>query len=378
MRNFKRKDQLVEHWEDAQRMNLEVSPPNVNASDVEFAVANNKIHFALSAIKGCGGGAGEAIVAARNAGGSFKDIFDFCERVDISQCNRAAIETLIKAGAMDTLGGNRNQLLQVLDRALQSGASAASDRKSGQKSLFGGDDEEASPAAVVQSLPDVPELNEQEKLAAEKEVLGFYLSSHPLSQYEEKLKAFTTHTSGNIENVPDRGEVTLGGMLSSLKFSHTKNPKPGKPSKYVMFDLEDVDGAMRCILWPEDFAKHGELVIADSVVIVKGALDRRGGDEANLIVNEITPLDKLDQKYKKVVIRLDRERSTRDVLTLVREIVRGYPGECELWLSMTLDDGHCVRMKSESMRIEYNPELRQRIDDLLGPGNLKPIVAGAN
>ncbi|MCA9270195.1 MAG: DNA polymerase III subunit alpha, partial [Planctomycetales bacterium] len=349
---------------------------SVNASGVDFTVAEGKIHFAMSAIKGCGGGAAEAIVKAREFGGPFTDIFDFCERVDPSQCNRAAIETLVKAGALDQLGGNRAQHLAVLDRALQSGAAAAADRRSGQMSLFGEAEEEPLPAAA--SLPAIDDLPERERLLGEKEVLGFYLTSHPLAEHQETLETFCQHTTATLDGLPDRAEVTLGGMLSSLKFSHTKNPKPGKPSKYVMFDLEDMHGAIRCIVWPDDFARVGELVQPDAILLARGALDRRGGDEANLIVNELVPIDQLDKRFTQgILIRLDQPHSKRETLSTLREILRAYPGECELQLLLTLEDGQRIKVKSESLRIDVDAEMRHRVDELLGPGNLKLLTGAA-
>ena len=136
-RNFKRKDSLVEHMEDCERMKIEVVPPDVNSSAADFSVADGKIHFALSAIKGCGGATSISIEQERKKNGPYKDLFDFCERVDPSACNKSAIETLIKAGAMDSFGAHRSQLTAVIERAVQAGASVQADKKSGQASLFG-------------------------------------------------------------------------------------------------------------------------------------------------------------------------------------------------------------------------------------------------
>lgn len=373
-RNFKKKDQLVEHLEDCQRMGITVVAPDVNSSSVDFAVADGKILFALSAIKGCGGAAGEAIVAARKAG-PFKSIFDFCERVDPAQCNKAAIETLVKAGAFDSLGARRAQYLAVIEKALQAGAATISDRRRGQKNLFGGFEEETTIATPV-NLPDLPEMPDRERLAAEKEVLGYYLSSHPLAEHEAALTTFCSHTTADIAGVRDRGEVILGGMISSIKTAHTRNPKPGAPSKYANFDLEDKAGAIRCIMWPEDFAKNGHLIVADAILIVRGTIDRRGGDEANLIVNELIPLDQASAKYTSgVKIIVDEERHGGDVLSKVREIVRGYPGDRELQMLLCLADGTRVSLKSHRVRVEVNPELRRRLDDLLGAGNCQFLAA---
>ncbi len=175
-RNFKRKDALVEHMEDCDRMGIEVVPPDVNTSEADFSVADGKIFFALSAIKACGGSTAISIEEERKKQGPFKDIFDFCERVDPSACNKSAIETLIKAGAMDSFGAKRSQLTAVIERALQAGASVQADKKSGQGSLFDafgdsrGNDNGSQGSAA---LPDMDEWPEREKLIAEKEVLGY-------------------------------------------------------------------------------------------------------------------------------------------------------------------------------------------------------------
>lgn len=373
-RNFKRKDSLVEHLEDSERMGIEVINPDVNTSGVDFTVVDGKIHFALSAIKGCGGGAAEAIVAARQADGPYKDLFDFCERVDPQACNRAAIETLIKAGAMDSFGAKRSQLLAVIERALQAGASALADRRSGQKSLFGGMDEEEEKPAV--SLPDIPEIEEREKCQMEREVVGFYLSGHPLAEFEEKLSQFCSHTTKDVAHLPDRAEVILGGMLSSLKLTHIKKVRdPSAPTKYAMFDLEDKDGALRCILWPDDYQKSGEHVQPDAVVVIRGVVDRRGGDEANIIVNELIPLDQCDARYTSgMIVCVDQRNMDTGTLKKVHEIVRGYPGDREFHLILSLDDGSRVQMKSQRLRVEITPELRHRMDDLLGPGHVRTIT----
>ena len=186
-------------------MGIDVIPPSVNSSAVRFSVAGRNIHFALSAIKGCGESAAEAIVKNRLERGPFRDLFDFCERIESSSCNRAAIESLIKSGSMDCFGAKRSQLLASLDRALQSGVSAQADRKSGQKSLFADmEDEPVQEAAAPAGLPEIPELDQRELLAAEKEVLGFYLTAHPLEQFADKLKKFCTHSTKRLTHLEDR------------------------------------------------------------------------------------------------------------------------------------------------------------------------------
>ncbi|MEM6798847.1 MAG: DNA polymerase III subunit alpha, partial [Planctomycetota bacterium] len=382
-RNFKSKDALVEHLEDCKRMQIEVIPPDVNRSFVDFAVraeggprasaaGGRNILFGLSAIKACGGGAAEAIVAERVANGPFTDLFDFCERVDPQSCNRATIETLVKAGAFDAFGAARASLMAGIDRAMQSGASVLADRKSGQKGLFDAvdDDEAAAPSA---DLPEVAELEEKEKLTMEKEVLGFYLSSHPLAEYEGALRTYCTHSSRSLSDLAHRTEVVVGGMLAAIKFSHTKNPKPGAPSKYAMWDLEDLDGVTRCILWPEQFAQFGHLVEGDAIVGLRAAIDRRpGAEEVNLIVNEVFPIADMQTRFTAgVTLSIDEQRHGIEGLQTLQEILRLYAGDKPLKLLLRLSNGGIVLLDSRQRVRLDNPELRRRVEELLGPGGYR-------
>jgi DNA polymerase-3 subunit alpha len=374
-RNFVRKDSTVEHLEDCQRMGITVVPPDVNHSDSDYAVREGKIFFGLTAIKGCGAGAAEVIAQSRRKQGPFHSLFDFCERIDAAAANRSTVETLVKAGAFDSLGARRAQLFAAVERAMQSGAAAAADRRSGQMALFGDDDEE-TPEVAAASLPDVPEWEERDKLFKEKEVLGFYLSSHPLAEHEKTLSTYCSHNSVEAAALPHRSEVMLGGMLSAIKFAHTKNPKPGSPSRYAMFDLEDMAGMIRCILWPDQFVHYGEMVTPDAVLVVLGSIDKRpGSDEANLIVGELISIDDLAGRFTRgIMIRVMEKPHGQRGLEQLYEILRGYPGNCELELVICLADGSRVPMSSKK-RVSLDPEMRRRVEDLLGPGNLRLLPA---
>jgi len=375
-RNFQRKDSLVEHMEDCGRMQIEVQAPSVNNSASEFVVEEGTIHFGLSAIKGCGESAATAIAAARARGGPFSDIFDFCERVDPSACNRATVETLVKAGAMDSFGNHRRQLVEVIDRAIQAGQSAAEDRRSGQQNLFAAIEEDEQDVSQVE-LPDVAEFEEREKLILEKEVLGFYLSSHPLDEYRELLGEYCSHTTSSLASLPDKMEVVVGGLLSSVRHLHTRKSRPGSPSKYADFELEDLEGSIRCIAWPDRFAEDGHMIESDAILLLRAVLERRGGnDAANLIVSELIPLDQIDSLLVTgVIIRVDEKQHGTEMISKVREITRGYPGSASLELLICLGDGTRVQLKSQTQNISVTPELSQRLDDLLGPGNLHRITA---
>ncbi|MCA9258303.1 MAG: hypothetical protein KDA61_03835, partial [Planctomycetales bacterium] len=277
-----------------------------------------------------------------------------------------------KAGAFDSLGGHRAQYAAALDRALQAGAAAAADRKSGQKGLFDEIEETAEVAATL-DLPDVPALAEKQQLAEEKEVLGYYLSSHPLAEFESLLRTFCTHSSKSIVNLQHRDEVLMGGMLAAIKFSHTKNPRPGSVhTKYAMWDLEDLDGITRCILWPEQFAECGSHVEADAIIAVKGKVDRRpGAEEVNLIVDELIPIAELEERFSSGVVIRVREDHGHEGLEKLREILRGYPGRKRLKLRLDLEDGGQIWMESGWQGIELTAELRERVDGLLGPGQMQ-------
>ncbi len=377
-RNFMRKDSLIEHIEDCERMGIELVPPGVNTSGVEFTVGDGKIYFGMSAVKGCGGAAAEALVRAREAEGPFKDIFELCERVETSVCNRSSLENLIKAGAMDGFGANRRQLMEVLERAIQAGQAMQADNRSGQQNLFGAfeESEDQSEVSPTADLPQIAESPEREKLMMEKEVLGYYLTAHPLDEHMVKLKQFTSHTTTKLIDIPDRGQVILGGMISSVKEAHTRNPKPGQPSKYANFDLEDVDGSVRCIMWPRQYAEFGHLIVPDDIVIVKGVVDRRGGgDECNIIINELVPLSQIEDRYTTgMIVRIQESTHGLQMIPKLREVTRAYPGRRKLQLLIELSDGTAVTLDSQSQGVEINNELRNRIDDLLGGGHIQMIT----
>ena len=378
-RNFMRKDSLIEHIEDCARMEIELVAPSVNTSGVEFTVDDGKVFFGMSAIKGCGGSAAEALVRARQADGPFKDIFELCERVETSVCNRSSLENLIKAGAMDCFGANRRQLMEVLERAIQAGQAMQADNRSGQQNLFGAfeeseDQQELNPTA---DLPQIDEFPEREKLMMEKEVLGYYLTAHPLDEHMSKLNQFTSHTTVKLIDIPDRGEVILGGMISSIKEAHTRNPKPGQPSKYANFDLEDVDGSVRCIMWPRQYAEFGHLIVPDDIVIIKGIADRRGGgDECNIIINELVPLSQIEDHYTTgMIVRIQEAAHGLQMIPKLREVTRAYPGRRKLQLVIQLSDGTSVTLDSQAQGVDINNELRNRLDELLGGGNIQMITS---
>jgi DNA polymerase-3 subunit alpha len=377
-RNFKKKDALVEHVEDCRRMGIDVAPADVNASQADFSVSGGRILFGLAAVKGCGQQAAEAICAERERGGPFRDLFDFCGRLDSAVVNRTAVENLAKAGALDALGGHRGALLAGVERALAAGAARLADRKSGQKNLFAALDDDQPAAAAPVGLPDVPPLSDVDMRANEKEVLGYYVHSHPLAEYRDLLDAVCSHSTADLGGVKAKGEVVIGGLVAALKLSNTKQPRSGSThTRYAMFDLEDMDGLVRTICWPEDYARLGESIAPDAVVLVAGTIDRRvGSEETNLVVNELVPLaDAWRLPVRSVTVRLVEGRHDRETIDRLAEILRRHPGQVPLRLVIERADGCRVLMEVDAAGMSWTAELQRELVDLVGPGGVRAAMS---
>ena len=382
-RNFSKKDSTVEHIEDCERMEIEVIPPDVQHSNRLYRVDDKKIFFALAAVKGCSDGAADAISNARKKGGPFVSLFDFCERVDPKACGRATIETLIKAGAFDSLEAHRSQLMQVVDRALKGGQSAAAARRSGQRNLFAdlNENEDETKAIAQAALPDIDEFPDREVGMMEKEVLGFYLSCNPLDEFKETLRTFCSHTVVDSLKLGDSVRVMLGGMVGAIRLGASKNPKPGRPSRYAMFDLEGEDGMIRCLQWADSYAESGQNVVGDEIVVCVGRIDRsKSGDDddPNMIVDEVIPIAQVEERFTSgMTIRISERQHGLDAVRKLYEILRGYPGTADLKFSVFLENGTCVPMQCPKFKIDLNSEMRKRIAELLGAGNIKMIPSKA-
>lgn len=373
-------DRISEHADDARRMNLKLLPPDVNRSDAEFSVVGDQeLTFGLSAIKGLGEPVVKAMMAERTANGPFLNIFNLAERIDPKVLTKGALEILIKAGALDSFKASRSQHLAVVERAVQGAASKARDRLSGQKSLFGDDDEKpAKPGEkpAVLTLPEVPELTHSQLLAFEKEVIGFYLTSHPLTEHASKLTAYASHVNKDLAGLDDKAEVMVGGTIGAIKRAQTKKPSKNGHQKYANFDLEDVTGIVRCIIWPEDFNRQGDLVKTDEIVFVRGRVDRRGR-EPNLIVQEIITLEAADKKFtERVILRFQRGMHTEADFVQARSILLNYPGKCDVLLIVeSFDDANPDKKfkfpVSSDLKVSADAQMERELQELLGKQNVR-------
>jgi len=355
-------DRISEHVDDSRRMGIEVLPPDINQSDVEFSVVGDKLTFGLGAIKGLGEAAVNAIVAERRLNGPYKSIFELAERVDPKFLSRGSLELLIKSGALDVFGPNRAQHMLVVDRAVQSAAALHRDRQRGQKSLFGGDDESAEPSAAPLTLPDAPDWTHAQKLAGEKDVFGFYLTSHPLTENAEQITRHATHTIGELGDLDEKTEVLMGGMIAAVKKASTKKPSRNGHTKYANFDFETPDGIVRCIMWPEEYAKYGAQIRGENVCYVRGRVDRRGR-EPNLIVNKLLTIEEADREFTtQLALKFQRGLHTEHDMIRVREILSRYPGSTEVVL--VIDSAEPSR---PSQRVRYL---------MTTPANLKVSCSG--
>lgn len=372
--NSSKRDVMVDHIADARKMGVEVLPPDVNASDSEFTVHNGKVIFGLTAIKGVGRNSSEEIVRARKEGGRFKDIFDFCERVDLKIVARATMERLIKAGALDSLGGHRAQLMNVLPRAIQSATERQADRRMGQRNLFAAFAGEESPtngAETKDTLPDVPPWTETDKLKYEKEALDFYLSSHPLAQNEKVLARYRSHTAEEIKHLVADQETTLAGMFVQMALKTTQKARNGN-SRYLLARIEDLSGSAKCVMWPDDFSRLKEEIRDDAPYIIKGIVDRRR-EEPTLVINRILTLDQAQRELARglyLLLRLGRTQP--EDIDRLAAVLQQTPGPCPVFL--TIKDGadkFCVLRLGRDFAINPSNFPQDDLEAILGPNSVR-------
>ncbi len=371
---------LGQYIEEARGMGIEVLPPDVNESQMYFAPAPRKaggeerdaIRFGLVAIKGVGEGAVEALLRAREEGGPFTSLADLCERVDDRSVNRKVLEALIKAGACDTLGPNRASLMAGIDAALTRAAAEARDRAQGQISLFG-----ALEAAGLPDPGDLPEVEEwplEERLAAEKELLGFYFTGHPLSRYEPLLARYATATTATLGELENRAMTRVGGLIAAVQAGVSK--KTQKP--YAMVQLEDREGSVQVLCVGENYEKFRPLLQPKAAILVTGEVNQ-GEDRPKLFPVEIVPLEDAPKLLtQEVLLRLKPEHLERSRLERLAGVLRSCSGRCAVTLLIRTPDGAAVFLKpADEFFVHPSLELEEAVTELLGPGAYWPKVNDA-
>jgi len=396
-------DKMVQYLGECREMGITVLPPDVNQSEMFFTVIpgnsrrpgpeesavtadssspdpheaprNDMEHgilFGLSAIKNVGEGAVEAVLAARRDGGPFRSLFDLCDRVDVRAVNRRVVESFVKSGSFDSIDPRRPALFAAIDRAMEAGQKRQRDREAGQSSLFGmpGGAEERHPAA--ERVPDAPPWPEAERLAFEKESLGFFISGHPLERFREEIGQWASATTGTLAQAP-AGEVTVGGIVTALRLIRTK-----KGDRMASFLLEDLEGSVETLVFPEAYKKTAGRLADDQVVLVKARAEVQDDGRARLLASEVLPLDQAklaDARYVTVRVPVaiwDREKGER-----LRDILGTHRGDCPVTLELVRPGSWAVALApSAYYRVRPDAALRDEVEALLGPGSL--VLARTN
>lgn len=360
-------------------LNVEINllPPDVNSSQREFTVDGNAICFGLVAVKSVGDGAIDAIIEAREQGGSFTSLQDFCERVDIKQVNKRAIESLIISGAFDSLDGHRAQYLASLDSVMKVAQSAQADRDRGQMSLFG--DAEEAPAMTI-TLPDAPEFDPLERLMQEKEQLGFYVSGHPLEEYNDIIENYTTASTQTLAAHRMDSEVFVAGMITEVKNITTK-----KGDAMAVIAFEDLEGTVEVVVFPDAYKKACELVegkavwIRGKVNIKQNSRSRKSDDEpqqeerqiqAEQIV-DIATVSK-DQTTSLEVIIPESDLENTEKLEALQKIARANKGELDLILRlMSPRYGEVIAKCAQKYSVAHQPAVIEQVEKLFGENSVK-------
>jgi len=372
-------DSVVKYINETRDLGMEILPPDVNESGWKFTVVGDKrIRFGLGAIRNVGHSAAESIITARvDAKGPFASLYDLCERIDLRTCNKRVFEALIHAGALDGLGGHRAQFVAALDGAMQSASLAQDEIATGQGSLFGemggGDGETAAP--LVPTLPNIPPLSEGDRLAAEKAILGFYISGHPLEPFRAECELMATHTVSQLGTWSPE-PMSLAGVVTSIKRQISK--KSG--AEFARLTIEDFSGSAEILVFPEAWASIGDRVKSDIPVLIKGGYSRRDQDADNptFIVDTITRLAELRATGQfSVSLELDGEAGLpTDVMKDVRAVADAHPGAAPLELRWRGPDGSPARLRSASLKLSTAGPALMELRALLGTERVR-LVRGS-
>lgn len=357
---------------------INLLPPDVNSSRREFTVDGNDICFGLVALKGVGDAAIDSIVETRAESGSFASLQGFCERVDTKQVNKRAVESLIMSGAFDSLEGHRAQYLASLENIMKAAQNAQAERDRGQMSLFG--DGEEAPAATV-SLVEAPELDPLERLMREKEQLGFYVSGHPLEEYSDILENYTSTTTSPQSLAENRidSEVDIAGMITEVNNHTTK-----KGEAMAVIELEDLEGAVKVVVFPNAYKNSVELV-EGKVVWIRGTvkLDNRNRnadddteDEVRQIqANKILDIESVaEQQTSALEVTIpESDLENTEKLEALQEIARANKGDHDLILRlMSSRYGEVIARCAQKYNIAYEPQIIEQVEELFGENCIKP------
>ena len=358
---------VVKYINECREMGITILPPDVNASEWSFTPDGQAIRFGLGAVKNLGPSAVEAIAKARAEGGRYRSLYDFCERVDLGAMNRRMIESLNRAGAMDSLEGTRAQKFAAVEGAMEAGQRVWRDRACGQAGLFG---EVAAEQPHERPLANVPDWTDKEKLAGEKEMLGFWVTGHPLDRYADKVAELATHDSGSLEGVGRGVDVALCGVLTGIT---RKRNKEGKP--WVAMTIEDRSGSVEAMVFAASYERLAAQVVEDQAVLVRGlALPEESGPP-KISVQDIVALDNARVDLPTVIsIRVWIGRNgIADKAGALEELFKRKPGETAVRLRLEAPRDFAVLL-DVGAKVRPDREFRAAVEAICGAESVERVA----
>jgi len=347
---------------ECREMGIQVCPPDVNESFSDFTVVDGSIRFGLNGIKNVGPGPISSIISAREANGKFTSLYDFCKRVNLRLVNRKVIESLIKCGAFDSLGAKRSQLLQILDNAIEIGSSMQKEKESGQVSLFESLEDFKE---THLELPDIPEWPESKLLNFEKELIGVYITSHPLAKYEEEIKKYATCNTISLKEFNDKSQVTIGGIIKSVKQITDK-----KERQMVFLSLEDTMSNVEIVVFSDVFEKVGDKLRENTLVLVKGRVNLQEGKNPKITAEEIIELAEAQAEFSKVIhIKVDESIDEKTLLQL-KNLLTKFKGNSAINIHVLEKETETIIIPSPNLRVKASPELIKGIEGIVGSGKV--------
>jgi DNA polymerase-3 subunit alpha len=364
-------DDVVKYINECREMGIAVEAPDISVSDANFTPHGEAIRFGLAAVKNVGGNAIESIVGARKKLGRFKSIYEFCENVDLRLLNKRVLESLIKSGAMDSLG-RRAQLMTVLDRAMDRAQKAQRDVESGQHGLFGVFQQE-EPEANNDRLPNIPDWDEQARLAAEKEILGFFISGHPLEKYKDKLadlQALSIAEIGAMTKSTGKDEtIATAGIIGNVRVLKSK-----RGDFYAQATLEDMSGSLDMIVFPEAYKKIGDRVKLEVPVLVRAGVRIEEGTNPKITAAEIMPLEDAKVPLPRAIrIRVPLETSAESTVDDLHQLFQERKGEARVLFDVERAGDFMVVMEAEGYNVMPDRNFIARVEQLCGRGSVRVI-----
>ena len=364
-------DDVVKYINECREMGIAVEPPDINVSDANFTPHGEAIRFGLAAVKNVGHNAIDSIVAGRKRLGRYASIYEFCENVDLRLLNKRVLESLIKSGAMDSLG-RRAQLMAVLDKSMEHAQKTQRDAESGQHGLFGVFEQEETHANGKQ-LPDTPDWDEHQRLASEKEILGFFITGHPLEKYRDKLADLHTLNTAEIaarkSSTGKDENISTAGIITSIRVLKSK-----KGDFYAQGALEDMLGTVEMVVFPDSYRKLADRVKLEVPVLVKGGLRVEEGSNPKLMVNDIQSLEDVKIPLPRSLrIRIPVETANEATVDDLHRLFAQRKGEAKVLFDVERKDDFMVVMEAEGYNVQPDRNFIARIEELCGRGAVRII-----